>query len=183
MRKFLTGVLIAALLLSNAAIGFSEEEPINPSPEVIEVMTPTEPEVTEELTEPTEPEVTEEPTELVTPSEVPTEPEVIEVVEEPELEPEVTDELEPTPEIDPILIIGIQNENEQPFHLGDTVYLYAIVEGLDGIEWTITWQCSKNGPDGDYEPIQTGGMTCAIVLTEENADYWYRFSVTYETEE
>ena len=64
--------------------------------------------------------------------------------------------------------------------LGDTAHMKAILEGYDGLSYSLQWQ---NSPDCETWKDITGatGETFDIMITEENNDLYWRILVYLET--
>lgn len=65
---------------------------------------------------------------------------------------------------------------------GDVAHFVATVKGYDGLNYVIQWQVSQD--DVNWEDIEgENGLTMDVVVTRENADYYWRLVIyVYETE-
>ena len=60
---------------------------------------------------------------------------------------------------------------------GDTITLKAQLKGYEGVAYTLQWQVSKDNSSWKNIPGETG-LTYSIVVSEENANNYYRIAVT-----
>lgn len=60
---------------------------------------------------------------------------------------------------------------------GDTVTLYAVLEGYDGIDYHIQWQVSDDNSNW-HDISGANGEQYSIVVSEENCANYYRIEVT-----
>ncbi len=63
--------------------------------------------------------------------------------------------------------------------IGDTAHFTAILEGYEGIEYTMQWQYSPDGEEWFDIPDETG-ITLDMVITEENNTVYWRILVLSE---
>ena len=141
-------------------------------------------EATEETTEPAE-ETTEpaEPTEETT---EPTEP-TDETTEETEETTEPTEETVPEEEEEKNYRVYITTNLSAlggVIRKGDVVVLTAHLEGFEDEQYTIEWQCSPDNSNwrsaSGVAGVSASGETCRVVVSAENAHYYWRVLVTIQ---
>ena len=90
-------------------------------------------------------------------------------------EPVVEDAIEEESQIERSVSIRVSCSDE--IYFGDTITLYAVLEGYDNVEYVIQWQTSKD--DSNWRDISgANGAQYSITITEDNCTDYFRVAVT-----
>ena len=176
MKKAMNKVLamvIALVLTASLSAAIAEEIEAAPAPveeivEVIEVVEAPEAEVVEEIAaEETVEEIVEEIAteetviEEVAAEEIPEDAQLVGVIEE-SVERSVS-------------IYASYSGNTVSY--GDTIKLYAVLEGYENVSYEMQWQVSSD--NSSWQNISgANGSSYNVVVSEDNADNYYRIAVT-----
>jgi hypothetical protein len=90
-------------------------------------------------------------------------------------EPVVEDAIEEESQIE--RSVSIHASCPDKVYFGDTITLYAVLEGYDDVEYTVQWQTSKD--DSNWHDISSANSEqYSITITEDNCTDYFRVAVT-----
>lgn len=90
-------------------------------------------------------------------------------------EPVVEDAIEEESQIERSVSIRASCPDE--IYFGDTITLYAVLEGYDNVEYIIQWQTSKDESNW-HDMSGANSEQCSITITEDNCTDYFRVAVT-----
>ena len=178
MKKAMNKVLamvIALVLTASLSAAIAEEIEAAPAPveEIVEVVEAPEAEVVEEVA--TE-EIAEEETVEEIVEEIATEETVIEEVAADEIpeDAQLVGVIEESVERS-VSIYASYSGNTVSY--GDTIKLYAVLEGYENVNYEMQWQVSSD--NNSWQNISgANGSSYNVVVSEDNANSYYRIAVT-----
>ena len=101
----------------------------------------------------------------------------IAVAETPIVESNIFGPIDAESRIDPKIEISIVSP-DGIIYFGDEVTLACLVDGMEGMDYTLDWQYCVNEEDGDFIDLDCHEPLYTFVITRENVHYCYRVVIS-----